>query len=262
MKKKASPFIPELLKRYAKGLDNGATESYSKLSRFFLGGRPWRFLSRPLYFTLVGTPFQAQPPTFQRQFDKMQISFVSLTTIGFSAYPSFFRSSSVVSPLASVSMLRSRVICMLKPLLIFACIALHGTDQKTSSFPPPFLTTGIRSPPPSSVFPLHLVDGCTSNASMRVRSHDRSISATDAFIRPGNSTYRAHRGFNLYANLKPVRLIADSYHFSRQLFSFFIRPYFHGFTANLFFAATRERDPETRVTTNARLMMNYLYNVR
>lgn len=148
MKKKASPFIPELLKRYAKGLDNGATESYSKLSRFFLGGRPWRFLSRPLYFTLVGTPFQAQPPTFQRQFDKMQISFVSLTTIGFSAYPSFFRSSSVVSPLASVSMLRSRVICMLKPLLIFACIALHGTGQKTSSSPPPFLTTGIRSPPP------------------------------------------------------------------------------------------------------------------
>lgn len=128
MKKKASPFIPELLKRYAKGLDNGATESYSKLSRSFLGGRPWRFLSRPLYFTLVGTPFQAQPPTFQRQFDKMQISFVSLTTIGFSAYPSFFRSSSV------------------KPLLIFACIALHGTSQKTSSFPSPFLATGI--PPP------------------------------------------------------------------------------------------------------------------
>lgn len=152
MKKKASPFIPELLKRYAKGLDNGAAESYSKLlffSRFFLGGRPWRFPSRPLYFTLVGTPFQAQPPTFQRQFDKMQISFVSLTTIGFSAYPSFFRSSSVVSPLASVSMLRSRAICMLKPLLIFACIALHGTGQKTSSFPPPFLETGIRfSPPP------------------------------------------------------------------------------------------------------------------
>lgn len=148
MKKKASPFIPELLKRYAKGLDNGATESYSKLSRFFLGGRPSCFLPRPFYFTLVGTSFQAQPPTFQRQFDKMQISFVSLTTIGFSAYPSFFPSSSVVSPLASVSMLRSRAICMLKPLLIFACIALHGTGQKTSSFPPPFLSTGIRFPPP------------------------------------------------------------------------------------------------------------------
>lgn len=152
MKKKASPFIPELLKRYAKGLDNGATESYSKLSRFFLGGRPWRFLSRPLYFTLVGTPFQAQPPTFQRQFDKMQISFVSLTTIGFSAYPSFFRSSSVVSPLASVSMLRSRVICMLKPLLIFACIALHGTGQKTSSSPPLFDDGNTIPPPPPPCF--------------------------------------------------------------------------------------------------------------
>lgn len=213
-------------------------------------------LSRSLYFTLVGTPFQAQPPTFQRQFDKMQISFVSLTTIGFSAYPSSFRSSSVVSPLATVSMLRSRAMYMLKPLLIFVCIALHGTGQKTSSFPAPFFATGIRFSPPStarppspptSVFPLHLVDGCASNASMRVQPHDRSISATDAFIRPGNSTYRAHRGFNLYANLKPVRLIADSYHFSRQLFSFFVRPYFHGFTANLFLAPTRERKPETRV---------------
>ena len=110
-------------------------------------------LSRSLYFTLVGTPFQAQPPTFQRQFDKMQISFVSLTTIGFSAYPSSFRSSSVVSPLATVSMLRSRAMYMLKPLLIFVCIALHGTGQKTSSFPAPFFATGIRFSPPSTARP-------------------------------------------------------------------------------------------------------------
>lgn len=142
MKKKASPFIPELLKRYAKGLDNDATESYSKLSRFFLEGRSWRFLSRPLYFTLVGTPFQAQPPTFQRQFDKMQISIVSLTTIAFSAYPSSFRFSSAVSPFASVSMSRSRAMCMLKPLLIFACIALHGTGQKNILLPSPIFGNG------------------------------------------------------------------------------------------------------------------------
>lgn len=91
-------------------------ESYSKLSHFFLWGLglSFSFLSslpyRPpissssfssllfstfflfflypqlLTFHSCHTPFQTQPPTFQRQFDKMQISFVSLTTIGFSAY--------------------------------------------------------------------------------------------------------------------------------------------------------------------------------
>lgn len=90
-----------------KGLDNSTPESYSKLSRFLLGGRPRgsscslpfsTFPALPHASPLPSSPFTlrrsaspAQAPTFLRQFDKMQISFVSLTTIGFSAYSSSFR---------------------------------------------------------------------------------------------------------------------------------------------------------------------------
>ena len=257
MKNKASPFIPELLKRYAKGLDNGATESYSKLSRFFLAGRPWRFLS------LV--PFTS-PSSGLLSKRSHQLFSDSLTKCRFPSFP-WQRSVFLLTPRPSVPLPSSRRLppsrccvraqCTCLSLFLFSSVSRYTVRAKKHPLSlPPFSQREYDSrrhpppappSPPTSVFPLHLVDGCASNASMRVQPHDRSISATDAFIRPGNSTYRAHRGFNLYANLKPVRLIADSYHFSRQLFSFFVRPYFHGFTANLFLAPTRERKPETRV---------------
>lgn len=99
-----------------KGLDNSMPESYSKLRRFLLRGQPRRCSSffHPWRSTilchLVPTPlspcrsdltfhppcFQTRPRTSKRQFDKMQISFVSLTTIGFSA-SSFLVSSSFSS---------------------------------------------------------------------------------------------------------------------------------------------------------------------
>lgn len=93
---------------YVKGLDNSTPESYSKLHRFLLRGQaaprcssffhsrhstiprhptpPFAPSSRPHFSPSV---LRTRPRTSKRQFDKMQISFVSLTTIGSSA-SSFF----------------------------------------------------------------------------------------------------------------------------------------------------------------------------
>ena len=88
---------------YVKGLDNSTPESYSKLRRFLLRG-PGRAIARPFSIPatrrslatlfsfapsshphLLPSMLRTRPRTSKRQFDKMQISFVSLTTIGFSA---------------------------------------------------------------------------------------------------------------------------------------------------------------------------------
>ena len=156
-----------------------------------------------------------------------QLSNDSLTKCRFPSFP-WQRSVFLLTPLvplpsASRSRVRARPACLSFFLLPFA-VVLHGTDRN-SLFPPRYFLFHLPNPgPPRCVTPDELA--CVRTRNLTIVTHRRKRTLLSD---PGNPTYRARQGFNLHANLKPVRLITDSYHFSRQLFPFsihsFVFPY-------------------------------------